>query len=63
MRIRIVVAGAPGAVLGGRPWPDVGDVVDDLPTALAAHLVASGVAEEVTAAPRGRRKSRKESEG
>ncbi len=63
MKIRILVAGKPGAVLCGRPWPAVGDVID-LPTAAAAHLVASEVAKTVTdTPPRGRRKSRKESDG
>ena len=53
-----------GAVLYDRPWPAVGDVVDDLPTTVAAHLVASEVAEEVTdPPPRARRKSRKEDDG
>ena len=64
MKIRILVAGPPGAVLCGRPWPAVGDVID-LPTAAAAHLVASEVAEEApdAAPPARRRKSRKESDG
>ncbi|MEU9065451.1 hypothetical protein AB0D60_00955 [Streptomyces sp. NPDC048306] len=60
MKIRILAAGQPGAVLYDRPWPAVGDVVDDLPTTVAAHLVASEVAEEVTdAPPTRRRKTRK----
>ncbi|RMI92044.1 hypothetical protein BIU87_20805 [Streptomyces sp. ZS0098] len=60
MRIRIVAAGPPGALLHGRPWPAVGDVVEDYPTPAAAHLVASGVAEEVSPAPPApRRQSRK----
>jgi len=65
MRIRILTGMPDGAVLHDRPWPAVGDVVDDLPTTVAAHLVASEVAEEVTDAPppRPRRKSRKESDG
>jgi hypothetical protein len=60
MKIRILVSQPEGAVLHGRPWPTEGTEVDDLPTAVAAHLVASGVAEEVTEEnrPRGR-KSRK----
>jgi hypothetical protein len=60
MKIRILVSQPEGAVLHGRPWPTEGTEVDDLPTAVAAHLVASGVAEEVTeeTRPRGR-KSRK----
>ncbi|MFA3877540.1 hypothetical protein ABS735_28340 [Streptomyces sp. MMCC 100] len=61
MKIRILVSQPPGAVLHGRPWPTEGTVVDDLPTTVAAHLVASGVAEEVPDAPPARRrKSRKE---
>ncbi|MET7321332.1 hypothetical protein [Streptomyces sp. NPDC005549] len=61
MKIRILTAGQPGAVLYDRPWPAVGDVVEDLPTTVAAHLVASEVAEEVHDAPPARRhKSRKE---
>ncbi|MBZ6135769.1 hypothetical protein [Streptomyces olivaceus] len=61
MRIRILAAGQPGAVLYDRPWPAVGDVVDDLPTTVAAHLVASEVAEEVADSPppARRRKSRR----
>ncbi|MFG3110532.1 hypothetical protein [Streptomyces tendae] len=61
MKIRILVSQPPGAVLHGRPWPTAGSEIDDLPTTVAAHLVASGVAEEVTDAPPARRrKSRKE---
>lgn len=30
-----------------RPWPARGEIAD-LPTAVAAHYVASGIAEEVT---------------
>ncbi|MEU8728764.1 hypothetical protein AB0C68_05210 [Streptomyces tendae] len=61
MKIRILTAGQPGAVLYDRPWPAVGDVVEDLPTTVAAHLVASEVAEEVSETPPARRrKSRKE---
>ena len=53
---RVVVTGLDPAA--------VGDVVDDYPTTVAAHLVASEVAEEVTdAPPRTRRKSRKEDDG
>lgn len=65
MKIRILVGGPPGAVLHDRPWPAVGAVVDDLPTTVAAHLVASEVAEEATDTPppRVRRKSRKETDG
>jgi hypothetical protein len=64
MKIRILTGMPDGAVLYDRPWPAVGDVVDDLPTTVAAHLVASEVAEEVTdPPPRARRKSRKEDDG
>jgi hypothetical protein len=60
MRIRILAAGPPGAVLAGRPWPDEGTEVEDLPTAAAAHLVASGVAEDITdTPPPARRRKRK----
>lgn len=61
MKIRILVSMPEGAVLHGRPWPTEGTEIDDLPTTVAAHLVASGVAEEVTASPPppGRRKIRK----
>ncbi|MEU9215392.1 hypothetical protein AB0D47_02485 [Streptomyces sp. NPDC048376] len=60
MKIRILTAGQPGAVLYDRPWPAVGDVVEDLPTTVAAHLVASEVAEEVPDDPPARRhKTRK----
>lgn len=64
MKIRILVSQPEGAVLHGRPWPAKGAEVDDLPTTVAAHLVASGVAEEVTeeVRPRGR-KSRKATGG
>jgi len=58
MKIRILVSMPEGAVLHDRPWPAEGSEVDDLPTAVAAHLVASGVAEEVTeeSRPRGRKR-------
>jgi hypothetical protein len=56
MKIRILVSQPPGAVLYGRPWPTEGSEIDDLPTTVAAHLVASGVAEEVTDAPPARRR-------
>lgn len=60
MRIRILETQPEGAVLHDRPWPAKGEEISDLPTAVAAHLVASGVAEEVPEEnrPRGR-KSRK----
>jgi hypothetical protein len=59
MRIRITQAMPEGAQLNGEPWPAKGDEVE-VPTAQGAHLVASGVAEEVTDEPRPRgRKTRK----
>ncbi|MGW1796948.1 hypothetical protein ACWCQN_13275 [Streptomyces sp. NPDC001984] len=58
MRIRITQAMPEGAQLNGEPWPAEGAEVD-VPTAQGAHLVASGVAEEVTDEPPTRgRKSR-----
>ncbi|WP_405841621.1 hypothetical protein [Streptomyces sp. NBC_01518] len=56
MRIRITQQQPEGAVLNYEPWPDEGDEVE-VPTAQGAHLVASGVAEEVVdkPAPRGRK--------
>lgn len=51
MKIRITRAMPEGAVLHDRPWPQEGAEVDDLPTAVAAHLVASGVAEDITDPP------------
>ncbi|MEV6124874.1 hypothetical protein AB0M23_30940 [Streptomyces sp. NPDC052077] len=62
MKVRILTGMPPGAVLHGRPWPAVGDVVEDLPTVAAAHLVASGAAEAVPddAPPPARRRGRKE---
>jgi hypothetical protein len=58
MRIRITQGAPAGAVLYDRPWPAEGSEVDGLPTTVAAHLVASGVAEEVTqeTRPRGRKR-------
>lgn len=59
MKIRITQASPDGAVLYDRPWPAEGTELDDLPTTVAAHLVASGVAEEVVDEPsKGGRKSR-----
>ncbi|MET9734285.1 hypothetical protein ABZZ79_27700 [Streptomyces sp. NPDC006458] len=63
MRIRMLVDMPEGATRNGEPWPAKGEPVD-LPTAEAAHLVASGVAEDATvedvdqapAEPRGRRR-------
>jgi len=58
MRIRITQQMPDGAQIDGVPWPAEGEEID-LPTAQAAHLVASGVAEEVLEEPqRGSRKSR-----
>ncbi|MEU6098967.1 hypothetical protein [Streptomyces sp. NPDC047079] len=59
MKIRITQAMPEGAQLNGAPWPAEGDETD-VPTAQGAHLVASGVAEEVTdeAKPRGRKPRR-----
>lgn len=58
MRLRILQGAPEGALLCGEPWPAEGDEID-LPTAQAAHLVASGVAEEVVDKPAARgRKSR-----
>jgi hypothetical protein len=59
MRIRILVGMPDGAVLHGRPWPAVGDTVEDLPTAVAAHLVASEVAEQVADTPTPTRRTSK----
>lgn len=46
MKIRMLVDMPEGAQRNGQPWPAKGEDAD-LPTAEAAHLVASGVAEEV----------------
>lgn len=65
MRIRITQQQPAGAMLHGVPWPGEGEEIE-LPTAQAAHLVASGVAEEVTEPepkPKARRKPRDEGEG
>ena len=61
MKVRITQQQPAGAVLHGQPWPDEGEEID-LPTTLAAHLVASGVAEEV-AEPKPKRRSRPRDEG
>ncbi|MFJ6645771.1 hypothetical protein ACIQPS_08930 [Streptomyces sp. NPDC091290] len=50
MRLRILQAAPEGALLCGQPWPAEGEEID-VPTAQAAHLVASGVAEEVADTP------------
>jgi hypothetical protein len=65
MRVRITQQMPAGAVLNGEPWPDEGTVID-LPTAQAAHLVASEVAEEVTEGEKSRpprKRRRDEGEG
>ncbi|WP_328544578.1 hypothetical protein [Streptomyces europaeiscabiei] len=65
MRIRITQQQPAGAMLHGVPWPGEGEEID-LPTTQAAHLVASGVAEEVTETepkPKRRGRSRDEQEG
>ncbi|MEU3667537.1 hypothetical protein [Streptomyces virginiae] len=60
MRIRMTVAMPEGATRNGEPWPALGEEAD-VPAADGAHLVAAGVAEEVTAeAPRRRKSSAKE---
>ncbi len=46
MKIRMLVEMPEGAARNGQAWPAKGEVAE-LPTAEAAHLVASGVAEEV----------------
>jgi hypothetical protein len=58
MRIRITQAMPEGAVLNGEPWPGEGEETD-VPTAQGAHLVASGVAEEVTEESPSRGRKRK----
>ena len=64
MKVRILAARPEGAVLYDRPWPSEGSEIDDLPTAIAAHLVASGVAEEVADEPQPRtRKSSRKGDG
>jgi hypothetical protein len=63
MKIRMLVEMPEGATRNGEPWPPKGEDAE-LPTAEAAHLVASGVAERVTAEePRGRRRKTAEPEG
>lgn len=46
MRVRMLIQMPDGAQRNGQPWPAQGEAAE-LPTAEAAHLVASGVAEEV----------------
>ena len=69
MLIRMLVGMPEGASRNGEPWPAEGETAE-LPTAEAAHLVASGIAEEVTdpvragaAETRGRRRKTADSEG
>jgi hypothetical protein len=52
MRIRMLVDMPDGASRNGQPWPKRGEVTESIPTAEAAHLVASGVAEVVEDEPR-----------
>ncbi|MFE3762272.1 hypothetical protein ACFXPI_10965 [Streptomyces sp. NPDC059104] len=47
MRIRMTVAMPEGATRNGEPWPGLGEETD-VPAHDGAHLVAAGVAEEVT---------------
>lgn len=46
MKIRMLIDMPEGASRNGEPWPAKGKTVELL-TAEAAHLIASGVAEEV----------------
>ncbi|MFE2360120.1 hypothetical protein [Streptomyces virginiae] len=62
MRIRMTVAMPEGATRNGEPWPGLGEETD-VPAADGAHLVAAGVAEEVTAEAPRRRKTAKEVTG
>lgn len=50
MRVRMLVQMPPGGLRNGEPWPGEGEEAD-IPTGEALHLVASGVAEEVTEEP------------
>lgn len=56
MRIRMLVEMPEGATRNGEQWPPKGEAAE-LPTAEAAHLVASGVAEEVVEPRKSRRKA------
>lgn len=58
MRVRMLVQMPPGTLRNGQPWPGKGKT-EDIPTGEASHLVASGVAEEVTVR---RGKARREQE-
>lgn len=66
MKIRMLVDMPDGATRNGEPWPGK-DEEAELPTAEAAHLVSSGIAEEVAdepaAGPRARRRKPAEPEG
>lgn len=73
MKIRMLVDMPEGATRNGEPWP-AKDEEAELPTAEAAHLVSSGIAEEVVvqdnaataepaAGPRARRRKPAEPEG
>lgn len=68
MLIRMLVDMPDGSARNGEPWPACGETTD-LPTAEAAHLIASGIAEEVAeddqapAERRGRRRKTAETEG
>nr|WP_024067032.1 hypothetical protein [Streptomyces sp. F2]AHC28111.1 hypothetical protein pFP3.9c [Streptomyces sp. F2] len=63
MKIRITQQQPAGAMLNGVPWPAKGEEIE-LPTTQAAHLVASGVAEEVTELePKPKRRGRQRDEG
>ncbi|AZM91434.1 hypothetical protein [Streptomyces sp. W1SF4] len=57
MRIRMTVAMPEGATRDGEPWPALGDEAD-VPTIVGAHLVAAGVAEDVTDQPARRRRTK-----
>ncbi|MFM9634745.1 hypothetical protein ACKI10_45270 [Streptomyces galilaeus] len=62
MRIRMLTGMPEGAARNGQPWPAEGEEAD-LPTAEAAHLVASGIAEEVAdPEPKPRRRAKSQSE-
>lgn len=56
MRIRMLVEMPAGASRNGQPWPAKGEVTEAIPTADAAHLVASGVAEVAEDPPQRRSK-------
>ncbi|MFE1749003.1 hypothetical protein ACFW88_00355 [Streptomyces anandii] len=58
MRIRMLVEMPEGAARNGEPWPAKGKTID-LPTAEAAHFVASGIAEEADDNETERRPSRR----